>query len=210
LNTCIIYIYIQIIVFSVTIAPIRLVLCLFFRCLQLPFFYVLKNFSTSEELERTFKKRWQIISFKIIGALARIELFMGSVIICEKGKRATAEEAPVIIVAPHRFWIDPIWLHLFNNRASPVIAEETVKLAGPLMMASFPIEIQRSNEISRKKVTQSIIKQAKSPDIYPQVLMAPEGILSNGKGMLKFQERDIFMGKTKNVLILSTDSQSFC
>ena len=99
----------QVAIFSVTLAPIRLILILILSCFNVFLYSLLRVFSTAEEMEKTFKKSWQKNIIAVLSFSSRLQLFLFSIIITEKGRLPPPDEAPIIIAAPHVGWLDA-WL----------------------------------------------------------------------------------------------------
>ena len=95
----------------------------------------------------------------------------------------------LLVVSPHQLWLNPLWMVLLSKRGTPVIdiTGPMKTLAGPLMRASNPIFVDKSDPKSRAKAAAQINKQAHSPKTHPQIIIAPEGAITNGKGLLKFK-----------------------
>merc|ERR1712228_1015857 len=62
------YRYIQILIFSVSIAPIRFILIIILCCFNCVLYGILRAFSTDEEMEKIFQKSWQKNILKLIAA----------------------------------------------------------------------------------------------------------------------------------------------
>jgi len=57
-------------------------------------------------MEKIFQKSWQRNIMAVLSFSSRLQLFFLSIVITEKGYRATPEEAPVVIAAPHSAFLD--------------------------------------------------------------------------------------------------------
>ena len=142
-------------------------------------------------MEKIFETRWRINLYKLIGFTARSMLWLCNVTVKEKGKLASPHEAPLILFAPHSWWLDGMYWILLNRRVTPVAAKEcaTLAKAGPVAMACHPITVIRTDSKSKQLVVETIKHRAGLPGVYPQVIIAPEGAVTNGKSLVRFKER---------------------
>jgi len=103
-----------------------------------------------------------------------------------KGKQASRDEAPILIVAPHTSFLDVFIIALC--RGSPLARIEnqnTVFMWAPQAIG-HTIFVNRKNAESRHKAAESIIERAVSPLPWPQIFIFAEGTTSNGQALARF------------------------
>nr|XP_043620677.1 lysophospholipid acyltransferase LPEAT2 [Erigeron canadensis] len=103
-----------------------------------------------------------------------------------KGKPAPRDTAP-IVVSNHVSYIDPIF---FFYESSPTIvaseSHDSMPFVGVIIRAMQVIYVNRFSYQSRKHVVNEIKRKASS-DMYPRVLLFPEGTTTNGRQLISFQ-----------------------
>jgi 1-acyl-sn-glycerol-3-phosphate acyltransferase len=132
--------------------------------------------------------KWRIAFAYPVKICGRILLFcVGVAWISVKGKRASSKEAPLII-GNHRCFMDPIFI-VSQTFASPVSAAENMKLPcfGALTKMFQPILVDRANKNSSHRVAEMIKERAEAAGTWPQTVLFPEGVTTNGKALTYFK-----------------------
>eukprot|EP01090_Pellita_catalonica_P007191 TRINITY_DN17800_c0_g1_i1.p1 TRINITY_DN17800_c0_g1~~TRINITY_DN17800_c0_g1_i1.p1 ORF type:complete len:566 (+),score=64.74 TRINITY_DN17800_c0_g1_i1:91-1698(+) len=183
--------WIKIIIFSVTLAPIRLILIVFllllcYICVKVALFGKDMDDILTKPLSR---KRRAILS--IVKILARIVLFVFGVYwIDVKGRKASMRDAP-IIVCNHVSFFDffffaaeelPRFLSRKENLQVPII--------GACMLALQTILVDRNDKDSKRKAVQAIkdhTEMTKETDGWGRLLIFAEGTCTNQKALITFK-----------------------
>jgi hypothetical protein len=188
--------YIQIGIFSVTIAPIRVILVIILCCFNALLYGILRAFSTDEEMEKIFQKSWQKIILKLLTFSSRLQLFFFGVVVTFKGRLASPEEAPVIIAVPHTSIVDSWAIGACSNGRKITFLTtadyNNIFKVGAYGLACHPIVVNKNDPESRTKTLAIIKDRAKSPGVYPQTIISPEGTTGNGKSLFRFKTRVYF------------------
>ena len=120
-----------------------------------------------------------------------------------KGKLATKEEAPVLVVAPHStyfdgfavFWADlPYLVVRQENRRIPFI--------GKLTELSQPLFVCRKDPQSRQKTARKIVERCQDGSSWPQLMIFPEGSTSNRKALMSFKPGAFVPGKPVQPILI--------
>ncbi|MEE6525273.1 hypothetical protein FKM82_025168, partial [Ascaphus truei] len=125
----------------------------------------------------------------MIYLLSRTMFFMcGFHWITIRGRRAPSSEAPLLVVAPHSTFFDPI-VTVVCDLPSVVsrIENLNIPVIGALLRFNQSIMVSRHDRASRKKVVEEVKRRATSQGEWPQLLFFPEGTNGNGKVLLKFK-----------------------
>ncbi|XP_078500941.1 lysophospholipid acyltransferase LPCAT4 [Lissotriton helveticus] len=168
--------------------PIRFLLAWISMFLMWPFAVLRVAGLSEEELREPITERRKIFHY-IIRFLSRMLYFVsGFHWIRIKGRQATCVEAPILVVAPHTSFFDPVVL-VPCNLPSVVSRVENLKIPviGALLRFNQSILVSRHDPASRKKVVEEVKRRATSNGRWPQVLFFPEGTTSNGQVLLKFK-----------------------
>ena len=127
----------------------------------------------------------------------------GFYIVETKGKLATKDEAPVLVVAPHStyfdgfavFWADlPYLVSRQENRCIPLI--------GKLTELSQPLFVCRKDPQSRQKTARKIVERCQDGSGWPQLMIFPEGSTSNRKALMSFKPGAFVPGKPVQPILI--------
>ncbi|XP_077318236.1 lysophospholipid acyltransferase LPCAT4 [Lithobates pipiens] len=168
--------------------PLRFLLAAIFLFLMWPIAALRVSGMTEEELSRSIRHRRTILHH-LIYALSRTMFFMcGFHWITIRGRRASSSEAPLLVVAPHSTFFDPI-VTVVCDLPSVVSRVENLNIPviGALLRFNQSIMVSRHDPASRKKVVEEVKRRATSRGEWPQVLFFPEGTNGNGQVLLKFK-----------------------
>ncbi|NP_001153513.1 lysophospholipid acyltransferase LPCAT4 [Xenopus laevis] len=168
--------------------PLRFLLAAVFLFLMWPIAALRVAGLTDKELSCSIRHRRTILHH-LIYLLSRTMFFMcGFHWITIRGRRAPASEAPILVVAPHSTFFDPI-VTVVCDLPSVVSRVENLNIPviGALLRFNQSILVSRQDPSSRKKVVEEVKRRATSNGEWPQVLFFPEGTNGNGKVLLKFK-----------------------
>ncbi|CAL1589733.1 unnamed protein product [Knipowitschia caucasica] len=132
-------------------------------------------------------RRWLL--HPLVWALSRGAFFcLGFLWVRVKGKRADVTEAPVLVAAPHRGFLDMIVL-LPTQLPTVVSRSENTSLPviGALLEYNQAVMVSRTDPQSRKQAVAQLNQRLTSKGYWPQMLMFSEGTTTNGKALIKFK-----------------------
>uniref|UniRef100_A0A8C5QSE7 Lysophosphatidylcholine acyltransferase 4 n=1 Tax=Leptobrachium leishanense TaxID=445787 RepID=A0A8C5QSE7_9ANUR len=175
-------------VLGVILFPLRFLLASIFLFLMWPIAALRVAGMTEEDLSRSIRQRRTILHH-LIYLLSRTMFFMcGFHWITIRGRRAPSSEAPLLVVAPHSTFFDPI-VTVVCDLPSVVSRVENLKIPviGALLRFNQSIMVSRHDPASRKKVVEEVKRRATSDGGWPQLLFFPEGTNGNGQVLLKFK-----------------------
>ncbi|XP_015859850.2 lysophosphatidylcholine acyltransferase 2B [Peromyscus maniculatus bairdii] len=120
--------------------------------------------------------------------LFRMTFFLAGFLIKVKGKRATREEAPIFVTAPHSTFFDAIAV-IVAGLPSVVSASQNVQipLAGKCLLSTQPVLVKREDPNSRKTTRNEILTRVISKMKWPQILIFPEGVCTNRSCLVTFK-----------------------
>ncbi|ODN04696.1 1-acylglycerophosphocholine O-acyltransferase 1 [Orchesella cincta] len=181
-------------IFTVIFLPIKLVLMISTLCLALVLVLVGMYGVTFEESQSAPLTKWRrAIRWIIANVVMRGFVFFSGFIwkIKETGKRATPEEAPIFVVAPHSSYFDAFVVILLG--APSVVAKLSTKdipVFGRLVTFTQAVYVSRESKGSRRQ-TVELLKQ-RAQGVYngsgmPQIFIFPEGTCSNRSSLIKFK-----------------------
>ncbi|CAL1278503.1 unnamed protein product [Larinioides sclopetarius] len=133
-----------------------------------------------------WRRKW---AKPFIVSLARFMFVIGGWFwIPQKGRRATAQEAPILLVMPHSSFLDTI-LVIALGCPSMVVKDSTEKtpLFGSLVKYSQPLFVTSEDPDSRRKIAEKIRERVTSGKDFEQLLVFPEGGCGNRKALLRFK-----------------------
>ena len=104
------------------------------------------------------------------------------------GKRASAKEAPILVVAPHSSVFDAYVVILMGGPSIVARADvHHMPLIGKMVDLTQAIYVGRENANSRQTSIQQIIKRARSKGEWSQIFIFPEGTCTNRSSLIKFK-----------------------
>ena len=176
----------QVIFMTVTIVPLRIFLVL--TTILVGWLWALvitagmSNSEPAGPFRRVFLNGWRRI-------LRAIFFFMGFHRIEVVGKRATSEEAPILVAGPHSSMMD---LFLFAVSAPipsglSAMKNQSVPILGSMSKVIQPLFILRNNRDSKDHIAQEINRRVNEPNKWPQTVIFPEGTCANRTAFLSFK-----------------------
>lgn len=122
--------------------------------------------------------------------------FFGFHKIKKRGIRATRDEAPIFVAAPHSSFFDA-WVFFVLGLPSSVSRDANAKipLLGRLVLATQPILVSREDRKNKSRTIEEIKKRAFPESGWPQVLIFPEGTTTNRSGLITFKPGAFIPGR---------------
>ncbi|KAM5256388.1 lysophosphatidylcholine acyltransferase 2B-like [Ctenodactylus gundi] len=124
----------------------------------------------------------------VLRFLFRVAFFLAGFLVKVKGKRATRNEAPIFVTAPHSTFFDAIAC-VVAGLPSVVSASQNVQipLAGRILRSTEPVLVTREDPESRKNTRIEILRRVTSKRKWPQILIFPEGVCTNRSCLVTFK-----------------------
>jgi len=189
--------------FTLLLIPIRVVLILITLLIaDLVASVALYNLSEEMTSKKPIAPNWRKIAQKIAAFLGRTSVRFCGFNVTVKGKMASAEEAPILVAAPHSGFFDALVL-FWSKTPYLVSREENRKLPvlGKCIELSQSINVKREDPNSRQSTVDEIIRRTNLHDHpdpserWPQLLIFPEGSTSNRKALMSFKLGAFYPGK---------------
>ncbi|XP_051026521.1 lysophosphatidylcholine acyltransferase 2B-like [Acomys russatus] len=120
--------------------------------------------------------------------LFHVTFFFAGFLVKVKGKKASREEAPIFVAAPHSTFFDAIAV-VVAGLPSVVSASQNVRipLVGKCLLATQPVLVKREDPDSRKRTRNEILSRVVSKKKWPQILIFPEGLCTNRSCLVTFK-----------------------
>ena len=176
----------QVAFMTVTIVPLRILLVLLTIFVSWLWALVITAGMSSSKpagpWRRIFLNGWRRL-------LRTIFFFMGFHRIEVVGKRATAEEAPIMVAAPHSSMMD---LFLFAVSAPipsglSAMKNQYVPILGSMSKVIQPLFISRHDKHSKAQINRDIQRRVNNPKQWPQTVIFPEGTCANRTALISFK-----------------------
>ncbi|BHF74849.1 Lysophosphatidylcholine acyltransferase 2 [Sparganum proliferum] len=171
---------------AITILPFRLLgLAVFFICAFLCA-ELATRWSDPEKPMSGFRKTVLRPIFNFFGRL--VFFCAGFQWVTTKGTRASPEEAPIIVLAPHSSFFDSLVVVLLGLPSVVGKTETANSPIGCLIKMTQPILVNRDDPSSRQKTLQEIHRRSQSNGEWPQVLIFPEGTCTNRSCLINYKQ----------------------
>ncbi|KAL1790076.1 lysophosphatidylcholine acyltransferase 2B-like [Sigmodon hispidus] len=134
-------------------------------------------------------KSWRKHFIKpVLLVLFRMTFFFAGFLVKVKGKKATREEAPIFVAAPHSTFFDAIAVVVAGLPSVVSASQNTrIPLAGKCLLSTQPVLVKREDPNSRKKTRNEILTRVISKMKWPQILIFPEGVCTNRSCLVTFK-----------------------
>jgi len=179
----------KLIVFGITLLPIRLMICLIFVTLSTVMAMAALYGITDKELEERPFTGWRLTTRLVVIKILRLTFFLcGFHWIRTKGRRATPGEAPIIIVAPHSSFFDG--LAVMAMEGPSVVAKSAVSSVpfwGSLIRLAQPVLVHRTDPDSRQNTIRQIVERSSPGSGWQQIFIFPEGTCTNRSCLITFR-----------------------
>ncbi|XP_035230088.1 lysophosphatidylcholine acyltransferase 1-like [Stegodyphus dumicola] len=181
----------KVVFLSVTLLPLRLLLMLFFLvCGWLLSLVTLLGMPEEQarglEPLSGWRRKW---AKPLIVSFARLMFVVGGwVWIPHKGRRASAREAPILLVMPHSSFLDTAVV-IALGCPGMVVKDSTTKAPffGDMIKCSQPFYVRSEDPDARRRIGEDIRQRVHSRKDFEQVLIFPEGGCGNRKALLQFK-----------------------
>ncbi|XP_075158908.1 lysophosphatidylcholine acyltransferase [Haematobia irritans] len=186
----------KIYVLTVLLVPIRVVGCVLSLVTAWIFACIGLYGTTVEEINKRPLSGWRKKVRSLVAVCMRSLYAAGSFhYISFKGQRATAKEAPIMVVAPHSSYVDSIVV-VATGPPAIVAKQETsdIPLLGKIINYAQPIYVQREDPNSRQNTIREIVDRARSEEDWPQVAIFAEGTCTNRQALIKFKGGAFYPG----------------
>ncbi|XP_052816886.1 lysophosphatidylcholine acyltransferase 2-like isoform X1 [Mya arenaria] len=179
----------QIIIMSVTIAPLRLLLVGLCLLLAWPLAAIVVAGRSEEDKKEPLTGWRKAFDWPLLTLGRLMVVFMGFQNIKVKGKPAGAKEAPVVVAAPHSTMFDPMLLFFLASVPSAISRAENTKMPviSALLEFTQPVLVQREDVNSRLHTIQEIQRRARTGGKWPQIIIFPEGTCTNRSCLISFK-----------------------
>ena len=160
------------------------------------------NLNKVELINKPIASSWTKRIKRILGFLCRTIFRVCGLNVTIKGNIASAEDAPILVMAPHTSYFDAV-LMWWSNTPSCVIAEDKINIPiyGKVWKLFQYITVQRRDINSRENTEQEIMRRANlhrhpnSDERWPQIALFPEGVITNGNQLMRFKNGAFKPGK---------------
>ncbi|XP_042540368.1 lysophosphatidylcholine acyltransferase 2B-like [Dipodomys spectabilis] len=134
---------------------------------------------------RSWRRR---VTRPALAFLFRVGFFLAGFLVKVKGKKASRDEAPIFVTAPHSSFFDAIACVVLGL-PSVVSASQNVQIpvAGKFLLSTQPVLVTREDPDSRKNTRNEILKRVTSCEKWPQILIFPEGVCTNRSCLVTFK-----------------------
>ncbi|KAJ9595046.1 hypothetical protein L9F63_013643, partial [Diploptera punctata] len=131
----------------------------------------------------------------LICALGKSTYTAGGMTITVKGRQASRQEAPILVVAPHSTFLDAGITYVTGFPSIIVRRESGLNpFIGKLINYTQPVYVWREDPNSRQNTIKEIIDRARSDQDWPQVLIFPEGTCTNRSCLITFKPGAFYPG----------------
>lgn len=199
---------VRIVFMSITIAPVRLVsLALLFGLAWL-LAAISLAYRTPEEKKKPLEG-WRKSLLTPVIMLGRAVCNCTSFRIKVKGQPSTAEEAPILIVAPHSSFFDGLVLFYCSTLPSVVsrLENSSIFIMGSLIEYTQPVLVKREDPNSRTNTIKEIHKRAHSGGKWPQIIIFPEGTCTNRSCLINFKSGAFYPGTPVQPVLIRYPNQ---
>lgn len=189
---------------TLLILPVRFVLLfLAVLCAYCCSFFALRNLNEEQKTREPLTGYRKILRScsSFFGRVAfRVTGFL---FVHVKGRQASPEEAPILVVAPHSTFFDG-FAAFFSGLPYIVSREENkaIPLIGKCIECAQALCVSREDPKSRQKTVQEIIRRCGSGDPWPQLMIFPEGSCSNRKALMSFKPGAFYPGKSVQPVLI--------
>ncbi|VDN14518.1 unnamed protein product [Dibothriocephalus latus] len=124
--------------------------------------------------------------FNFFGRL--VFFFAGFQWITTKGTRASPDEAPIIVLAPHSSFFDSLLVVALGLPSVVGKTETANSPIGCLIKMTQPILVNRDDPSSRQNTLREINRRSQSNGEWPQILIFPEGTCTNRSCLINYKQ----------------------
>ncbi|XP_077861962.1 lysophosphatidylcholine acyltransferase 2-like [Saccoglossus kowalevskii] len=188
---------IRIAVCTVTIFPIRLIILLILLLLAWLIARIALLGLKDEDFKEPFSGWRKWMKEHPFYYILRASFFVSGIHwVTIKGTRASSQEAPMAVIAPHSSYCDPLVVLVAFKVCSGVGRVETADtpFIGSLVSVLQPVFVSRNDPESRQKTIKEIKRRAQSGGKWPQIIIFPEGTCTNRSCLIGFKGGAFYPG----------------
>jgi len=144
----------------------------------------------TQDLKKPLSGFNQTLMLYLFNPVIRLVYFFAGVTwLSVKGQCANAEEAPIIVTAPHSSFFDPGLVWLCTRACSTVTKNDVldIPVIGKIIASAQPVWIDRFDPDARRLAVEEIKTRARSQGLWTQIMIFPEGTTSAGQALITFK-----------------------
>lgn len=186
---------IKVFVMTLFVFPVRVLSVVFFIVLAWMLACLGLWGITPEERSRPFTGWRRLMRELVLPATRCVFVAAGFPVVRQRGRRATATEAPVLAMAPHSSYFDV--LPVIAMLAPSVVAKlefARTPFFGKLIDYTQPVYVSREDPNSRQNTIKEIQRRVTSNGAWPQILLFPEGTCTNRSCLIQFKPGAFYPG----------------
>ncbi|XP_049874238.1 lysophosphatidylcholine acyltransferase isoform X2 [Pectinophora gossypiella] len=149
---------------------------------------------SEEDLRRKPMTGWRRALKPLICFIGKLSYLAGGMAITIRGRQASRQEAPILVVAPHSSFLDSCIVYATKMSSVIVRKESMDNYVGKLINYTQPVYVWRDDPNSRQNTIKEIIERATSKEDWPQVLIFPEGTCTNRSCLITFKPGGFYPG----------------
>jgi len=197
---------IKVCVLGVTLLPLRLLIALVSLTLATALAAVgLKGLEEGDIDRRPFVG-WRLAARNAICYILRFMFFLCGFNVKIIGTQASAEDAPILCVAPHSTFFDALAVAVMG--APSVVAKadtSSIPFWGSLIKYTQPVLVHRQDTNSRLNTIKQITERSEGVG-WQQVLIFPEGTCTNRTALITFRLGSFYPGVAVQPVMLRYDN----
>ena len=191
----------QVIIMSVTVAPIRFVLLLMLFAIA---WSLARIFTIGSDTTKPAGPI-RLFLYKIMQKLGRVMMFIcGFHYVKVNGKQASRDEAAILLAVPHSSFWDVIIVFITSPMPSAISKVENfhIPIFGTIMKCIQPLLVSRSDTTSKHHTFTAIKDRLSLKKPWPQLVIFPEGTCTNRKCIINFKLGAFVSGKQIQPVVL--------
>lgn len=146
---------------------------------------------------------WRFFLQKASNALGLTACYISGFWITVRGRMASTDEAPILVVAPHSTFFDG--MASFVSGGTYMVSRlenKAIPLLGKNIECAQALFVSREDPLSRQKTVAEIIRRSASSDPWPHLLIFPEGSTSNRQALMTFKPGAFYPGKPVQPVVM--------
>jgi 1-acyl-sn-glycerol-3-phosphate acyltransferase len=180
---------VQIALGTVFLLPIRTLIIIIMMVIAWPMALIIKMRLKSGT---DIYKGWRRNLCRVLISFGRVALVcLGYWRIKVKGKPASREEAPVLVVPLHSSWLDFLATAIVDGQVIPIALHREENKSIPffhtMVVTTQQIYVSRTDAESRSSALQQV-KERALDNRWPRLLIFPEGFCTNRKTLIPFKK----------------------
>lgn len=189
---------------AVLLLPIRLLASTTIFLMSCAVAFVVTVGYTQKELKEKPLTGWRKAAKYVLRFFGRsIAFCLGFHKIKKNGKRATIDEAPIFVAAPHSSFFDALVFFVLGLPCSVSRdANAKIPMLGRLVAVTQPILVSREDSRNKSNTIEEIKRRAKPGSGWPQTLIFPEGTTTNRTCLITFKPGAFIPGRPVQPVIV--------